>query len=308
QIEASTPEVGWARDLRPGGGFFGEGQRVRVLQMDDLIESLEEVSGLQVLAPAELVGDPFARLAGVVQVEHGCNGIQAKPVDVVLLQPEQSAGEQEGSHFVAPVVVDERTPVLVFALARVGVLVKVRTVEKGKAVPVFGEMRRNPIQDDPESGLVGLVDKVAEVIGGAEARGGRKVAGRLVTPRTVIGMLGDGHELDMAISHVFDVLHKLLGKLTIAEPAHPDGVECALPGTEMDFVDRDGRVKTLATLAGGHPFPVAPLVAVEIPDYGGRVGTHFREQAKGVRFDGDVALVAGLDFVSVQLALLEAGN
>src|SRR5208337_4043133 len=55
-------------------------------------------------------------------------------------------------------------------------------------------------------------------------------------------------------------------------------------------------------------FPVAPLVAVEIPDYGGRVGTHFREQAKGVRFDGDVALVAGLDFVSVQLALLEAGN
>ena len=76
----------------------------------DLIEALEEVNSFQVLAPAELVGDPFAWLPRVVQVEHRCDGIHAETVDVVLLQPEQSAGEQEGSHFVAPVVVDERTP------------------------------------------------------------------------------------------------------------------------------------------------------------------------------------------------------
>src|SRR5271157_3511589 len=107
--------------------------------MDDLIEALEEVSGLQILAPAELVGDPFARLARVVQVEHGCDGIQAKPVDVILLQPEQSAGQQEGSHFVAPVVVNQGAPVLVFSLARVGVLVKVRTVEKERPCPSLGK-------------------------------------------------------------------------------------------------------------------------------------------------------------------------
>ena len=33
QIEAQTAKVGGARDLRPGSGFFGEGQRFRVLQM-----------------------------------------------------------------------------------------------------------------------------------------------------------------------------------------------------------------------------------------------------------------------------------
>ena len=65
-----------------------------------------------------------------------------------LIQPEQRAGKQERAHFVAPVVIDERAPVLVFALARVGVLVKVRAVEEGEAVPVFGEMRRHPVDDD----------------------------------------------------------------------------------------------------------------------------------------------------------------
>jgi WD40 repeat protein len=46
-----------------------------------------------VLASAVLVGRPLAVLAGVVEVEHGRDGVHPEPVDVVLLEPVQGVGD-----------------------------------------------------------------------------------------------------------------------------------------------------------------------------------------------------------------------
>ena len=43
-------------------------------------------------------------------------------------------------------------------LPGVGVLVKVRAVEKGQAVLVGGEVGRNPVENDAEAPLVQVVD------------------------------------------------------------------------------------------------------------------------------------------------------
>jgi hypothetical protein len=66
---------------------------------------------------------------------------------VVLLQPEEGVGNEERAHFVAAVVEDQRAPVELLALARVGVLVERGAVEEDQAVSVLGEMRRHPIDN-----------------------------------------------------------------------------------------------------------------------------------------------------------------
>ena len=55
------------------------------------VEVAEEVDRFNVLAAAELVGQPLAVLAGIVEVQHRGDRIDAETVDVVLLAPEPGA-------------------------------------------------------------------------------------------------------------------------------------------------------------------------------------------------------------------------
>ena len=121
--------------MRPGGRLLGDRLGVRVLAIDALVEAAQEVDRLEVLATAVLVGDPLAVLARVVEVEHRRDGVDAQPVGVEHLQPEQGVGAQEVLHLVAPVVEDVALPVGLVPLARVVVLVEVRAVEvrRGRA-------------------------------------------------------------------------------------------------------------------------------------------------------------------------------
>ncbi len=60
----------------------------------------------EVLPSAEFVGHPLAVFAAVVEVEHRGHGVDADPVDVVLVEPEQGVGDQEVADLVAAVVED----------------------------------------------------------------------------------------------------------------------------------------------------------------------------------------------------------
>ena len=56
----------------------------------EFVEALQEVDGFEVLAAPMAVGDPFARLTRVVEVQHGGDGIHAQAVDVKFAQPIES--------------------------------------------------------------------------------------------------------------------------------------------------------------------------------------------------------------------------
>ena len=142
--------------------------------------------------------------------------------------------------FVAAVVVDERAPIGMRALARVGVFVEMRAVELREAVRVAREMRGRPIENDAEAGLMAAVDKFHEIGGRAVAAGGGEVAERLVAPGAVEGMLHDGEQLDVRVAEIFDVGDELVAEFAVGEPAIVIFGDAA-PGAEMDFVDGDGR-------------------------------------------------------------------
>ena len=88
------------------------------------------------------------------------------------------------------------------ALARVRVLVERQAVEAGQRPRVGGEVAGHPVEDDADAGLVQPVDEVAEVVGAAEPRARRVVAGDVVAPGRRVRVLHDRHELDVGEAEV----------------------------------------------------------------------------------------------------------
>src|SRR6266404_9200388 len=117
--------MSWPRNHGVGGRLLRVGLNVRMLFVSFEVEAAQEVDRFEVLAPAELVGNPFTLLARVVEIKHGSNGVNAKAVGMIFVQPEHGARHQEAAHFAAAIVEDERLPIGMKALARVGVLEQV---------------------------------------------------------------------------------------------------------------------------------------------------------------------------------------
>ena len=61
--------------------------------MGDFVHALDEINGVEIFAAAELIGDPLAGFARIVKVEHGSDGVHAKAVDVVFVEPEEGVGD-----------------------------------------------------------------------------------------------------------------------------------------------------------------------------------------------------------------------
>ncbi len=88
-----------------------------------MVEVAQEFNRFEILAPAELIGDPFPLLARVIQIKHRSHGVHPQAVNVKALAPKQRVGRQKIADFVAAVIEDERAPILVRALPRVFMLV-----------------------------------------------------------------------------------------------------------------------------------------------------------------------------------------
>ncbi len=67
--------------------------------------------------------------------------------------------------------------------------------------------------------LVQVVDQIHEILRRAVARRGREVAGGLVSPGTVKGMLHHGQELDVREAHLIDVFGEARRGLAVGEGA-----------------------------------------------------------------------------------------
>ena len=124
--------------------------------------------------------------------------------------------------------------------AGVGVLIEVGAVEEAGAVLVGREVGGHPVQDDPDAVLVQVVHQKHEILGGAVAAGGREVAGGLVTPGAVKGVLHDRHEFHVGKAQALDVLGQQGRQFPVGEEAvalfrHPP------PGAQVHLVDRHGR-------------------------------------------------------------------
>ena len=101
---------------------------VEVLALD-----AQELDGFEVLPPAVAIRNPLAFFARVIEIEHGSDGVDAQSIDVIHLQPEEGAGNEELAHFVAAEIENQRSPIEVLSLAGIGMLVESASIEKREA-------------------------------------------------------------------------------------------------------------------------------------------------------------------------------
>ena len=166
------------------------------------------------------------------------------------------------------------------SLARVGMLVEVRAVEARQPVRVAGKMRRHPVEDHADAAPVQVVDEVHEVLRRAVARGRREVAGHLVAPGAVEGMLHHRQQLHVREAELGYVVGERVRQLAIAQVAVVL-LSHTPPGADVQLVDRPGRGEGVAARAPLQPVGVVPLI-VELPhDRRGARRQPRRETRKG---------------------------
>ena len=158
-MKAQSSGVGGTGDRGKGGGFLGQGDGFRTLAANDLVHAFQESDGFEVFASAVLVGNPFTGLSAVVAVQHGGHRIHPQAVDAKALQPVQAIADQEIAHLGAAQVVDQRVPVVVKALARIGVFVEVRAVKIAQAVGIGRKVRRHPVEQHAQTRRMAARDK-----------------------------------------------------------------------------------------------------------------------------------------------------
>ena len=181
------------------------------------VQFAQEGNGFQIFIAAILVGNPIAGVTGIIQVEHGRNGINSQTVYVELLKPENRAGYQKVFDFIAAKIVNQGSPVAMLAQPRVFVLVQGRAIKTGQAVGIFGEMGRHPVQQHTDAMAMAIVHEITEIVRRSKTGGGGEIARGLITPRRIQRVFGDGHQFDMGEALFLDVIDQLHGQLTITQ-------------------------------------------------------------------------------------------
>ena len=165
------------------------------------------------------VGRPLARAPAVVEIQHGGHGVHPEAVDVELLQEVPGGGEEEADDLSPSQVEGPGAPAGMLLLIGVAVLIAGAAVEIDEAVGVLAEVGGHPVQQHGDAPAVQVIHEPAEILRRAEAGGGGKVAGALVAPGLIQGVLRHRQELHGGIAQVADVVRQLLPQLPVGEEA-----------------------------------------------------------------------------------------
>ena len=184
---------------------------------------------------------------------------------------------------------------LLLALELVG------AIEAGQTVGVLGEVGGDPVDDDADAGGMEGVHHALEVIRVAVAGGGGIIAGDLIAPGTVIGVLGHGHQLHMGVAHILAVG----GQGVAHQPVLGLFIAHVLPGAQMHLVNAHGLAEMLALGPFFHIGLVRPLVMAAVPNDGGGLLPVLGKGSKGVRLQHLFAVLAG-NAVFIKRVLMKA--
>ena len=251
-----------AAALRRGGDARVSGALLR--DRDAAAPAREAVDLAQQLHRAEVDVAAVAVAREVVpaaeaEVEHTAHRVHAQPVRVVAVEQQRRGAFQEAADGGALIVEDQRTPVGVARHFGVAALVGGRPVETGQAVLVAREVGRDPVEDHADAGAVQAVHEIHEVLRRAVAAGGGEVAGHLIAPARLVGVLRHRQQLHVGVAHVGAVVRQRVRRLAVVGPAA--AVARRAPGAEVHLVDVHRGADRVALAPRAQPVPVAPVVA-----------------------------------------------
>ncbi len=293
-----APGIDRPRHLGPGRGLLGYGLYVGIMPVYGLIELPHELDRLLILAAPLGIGHPLPRGARIIAIEHGCHAIDPQTVHVKPVEPVKRARDEDRTHLVTAIVEHARAPFRMVAAAWVGMLEKMRPVEKPKPVTIRWKMRRHPIEDHSNTLAMQGVDEMHEILGRTETRGGREISRGLIAPRTIEGVFGKRHEFDMRKPHVGDIGRQRQGQLAVTEPT-PALLRHPPPGTGMHLVDAHRRGQRNPLTALRHPRRILPRIRT-VAHHRGRARRQFAPKRERIGLLHFIAGIARDDVVFIE--------
>ena len=193
-------------------------------------------------------------------------------------------------------------------------LIDAGAVKLGHTPGVSREMGRYPVQNHSDSLAVHIIHEIHEIIRGSETAGGCIIPRDLIAPRGIQRMLHHRHQLHMGIPHLCHVFGQLFRYLTVVIKFRTGNnmsriVSLCLfshPGAEVYFIDRHGGGLCIGLRTLVHPFPVVPLVLVQIPDNRCRIRPEFGIIGIGIGFERRIS-VFKLNFIFINRAFFNTG-
>ncbi len=281
--------------------------------MELRVQMLQELHRIEVLVAAVDVPRCILALTTIIEVEHGGHGIHTDTIGMITVCPEHRTADEEVRHLVLTVVEGQGAPVRVARKTWIRILIETRPIELCKAPAVPWEVRRYPVEDDADAGLMHVVHEVHEVLRCAVAARRCVVAGHLIAPAGIERMLHHRHELDMRIALLLHIVRDLHRELTVVVELGAelrgtiliDGLLLPCEGAEVQLVNRhrlflDALDATLRLLL--LPCRIRPRKLSDVFHDGSIARTKF--EAEGIWVD----LQERLPVVTLDLILIEAAR
>ena len=219
-----------------------------------------------------------------------------------LLQPVPGGGEEE-AHDLSPAQVEgPGPPAGVLHLVGVAVLIAGPAVKIDEPVGILAEVGGHPVQDHRDALAVQVIHEPAEVLRRAEAGGGSEVAGALVAPGLIQGMLRHRQQLHGGVAQVPDILRQLLPQLPVGKEAP---VLVPPPGAQVDLIDVERPAVDRPPLPAVAPVPPGEGALLRQPPR--CAGADLRGKGVGVRLVAELA-VAAQDRELIELPRLRSGE
>ena len=295
EVKAKTAVFRIACDHRPCRGFFRNHNRTRLALMHNGIEVTEKFNRFQILIFSVLVGNPLTILLAVVEIQHGCHGVNAQTVDMVFGQPIQRIGNQEILDLVSAVVKNFGAPIRMLALLWVCILIQRLAVKVCQTVFVTRKMCRNPVQNDTDFMLMQIIDEVHKVLRRAVAGCRRIISRDLIAPRAVKRMLCDANQLDVSISHLLEIGDQLRRQLAEVIKSRIVLIfrRVLFPRARMHLINCHRLLLEFGLCAFVNPTIVRPLKSVNRSDLGCSARAHLCAEAIRVTLENRLAILTG---------------
>src|SRR5262245_51928219 len=113
--------------------------------MAELVEAFDEIDGFEVFVAAITIRDPLSGFSRVIEIEHRCNRVDSKTINVIMLEPEECVTDQEITDFGASIIEDLGAPVTMFAKPWIFVFIKMGSVEIAETMDIARKVRGHPI-------------------------------------------------------------------------------------------------------------------------------------------------------------------
>ena len=153
----------------------------------------KEFNRFQVLVSAVFICNPFSVFLTIVKVKHRGNRIHTKSVYMTLLNPVKSICDQEVLNLRAAIIVNLSSPVRMFSLSRICMLIYCSSVKIHQTMGILREMCRYPVKNNADLILVEIINHIFEILRCSVSGSRCIISGYLISPGTIKRMLGDSH-------------------------------------------------------------------------------------------------------------------